>query len=587
MNWVVFLALSWLPGLVAGSVPIYKVKETVPLPKHWVKHSLPASNLTVTLKIGLAQSDFDTLERHLYQVSDPDHSNYGNHLSKAEVEALVSPKPETLMLVETWLASHGIADDQLAWSSASDWITLSLPLSLAETMLNTTYFVWKHVASEEYLVRTTSYSLPLDIHHHIDVIQPTTNFAQFKNHRSTLHRVADNAATAIPPDASCQYATTLRCIQQTYNATGYKPSPHVDNSIAVTGYLDFYANIKDLQMFYKDQRPEAVNSSFEFVSVHGGINPQDPQLAGDEADLDVQFAFGLSYPIKSTFYSTAGSPPFNPNNHTTSNTNEPYTDWLDFILKEEQPPLAISTSYGDDEDTVPESFAIRVCKGFAQLGARGVSLMFSSGDSGVGDGESDPSYQTCQANDGTGRTRFIPIFPASCPYVTAVGGTQLTVNPNEPETAASLSGGGFSWYFPRPSYQDTAVKTFLKKLPHGTYNGLFNPDGRGIPDVSALSANFRIVWRGGIAYERGTSAAAPTFTGLVALLNDARLRAGKKPLGFLNPLLYSKGLLGFNDVTSGNAPGCGTDGFNATAGWDPVTGLGSIDFGKLREIVTR
>jgi tripeptidyl-peptidase I len=67
----------------------------------------------------------------------------------------------------------------------------------------------------------------------------------------------------------------------------------------------------------------------------------------------------------------------------------------------------------------------------------------------------------------------------------------------------------------------------------------------------------------------GTSAATPTFAGFVSLLNDARLRAGSGPLGFLNPLLYGKGIQGLTDITSGNNPGCGTQGFNATVGWDP------------------
>lgn len=60
----------------------------------------------------------------------------------------------------------------------------------------------------------------------------------------------------------------------------------------------------------------------------------------------------------------------------------------------------------------------------------------------------------------------------------------------------------------------------------------------------------------------GTSASAPTFAAIVALLNDAMLAAGRPPLGFLNPLLYLKGAAGLNDITAGNAPGCGTPGFN-------------------------
>ncbi|KAG5721923.1 hypothetical protein E4T56_gene14935, partial [Termitomyces sp. T112] len=121
--------------------------------------------------------------------------------------------------------------------------------------------------------------------------------------------------------------------------------------------------------------------------------------------------------------------------------SRPYTDWLEFVLNRTDTPLVISTSYGDDEQSVPKSFAIRACRCFAQLGLRGISLLFSSGDGGVGDNDPDPSTQQCFSNDGKNETKFIPSFPASCPYVTTVGGTT-----NIPEVAVSrfFSGGGFS-----------------------------------------------------------------------------------------------------------------------------------------------
>jgi len=69
-------------------------------------------------------------------------------------------------------------------------------------------------------------------------------------------------------------------------------------------------------------------------------------------------------------------------------------------------------------------------------------------------------------------------------------------------------------------------------------------------------------------------------------LNDARLKAGLPSLGFLNPFLYSKGFAGLNDITVGHNAGCGTEGFNATVGWDPVTGLGTPNFQKLKALLT-
>jgi tripeptidyl-peptidase-1 len=134
-----------------------------------------------------------------------------------------------------------------------------------------------------------------------------------------------------------------------------------------------------------------------------------PKLVIPQADLDVQYAGSLSYPTPNTYYITGGSPPYNPDSATTSNTNEPYLDWLEFILDQKNGtiPQTISTSYGDDEQTVPPDYANSVCKLFAQLGMRGVSLLFSSGDFGVG-------LEPCLSNDGAKRREFIPVFPASC-----------------------------------------------------------------------------------------------------------------------------------------------------------------------------
>ena len=71
--------------------------------------------------------------------------------------------------------------------------------------------------------------------------------------------------------------------------------------------------------------------------------------------------------------------------------------------------------------------------------------------------------------------------------------------------------------------------------------------------------------------EIGTSASSPTFASIVALLNDRLIAAGRSPLGFLNPWLYSTASGAFNDVVGGSNPGCGTSGFEALEGWDPVS----------------
>ena len=74
-----------------------------------------------------------------------------------------------------------------------------------------------------------------------------------------------------------------------------------------------------------------------------------------------------------------------------------------------------------------------------------------------------------------------------------------------------------------------------------------------------------------------------TVAGIISLLNDYLLASGKKPLGWLNPLLYIPGFTGLNDITSGSNSGCNTDGFSAIVGWDPVrlARLASLSFSAL------
>ena len=254
---------------VAAAPRFYSVKEEVNSPIGWVKHSRPPPDHNLILRIGLPQPNFHLLEKSLYEVSDPDHKRYGQHLSKSEVEALVAPHPESIDLVNEWLSTFGVTEDSLVRSPARDWVTLKIPVSLAEKMLDTvgflkiwlpvlalnhlfqTYHVWKHTESGDYLVRTTSYSLPSHLHDHVDVIQPTTMFGRFKQHRSTVvpagpdaiianfdsNAVAIDSGSGVTVNPSCNKTITIQCLQELYNAVGVVPSATINNSIAVTAYL--------------------------------------------------------------------------------------------------------------------------------------------------------------------------------------------------------------------------------------------------------------------------------------------------------------------------------------------------------------
>ena len=254
-------------------------------------------------------------------------------------------------------------------------------------------------------------------------------------------------------------------------------------------------------------------------------------------------------------------------------SNEPYLEWLTYMLDldDEDLPQTVSTSYGEEEQSIPREYAIKTCNMFRDLGARGVSILFSSGDSGPGN--------SCVSNVNN-KTWFEPTFPAGCPWVTAVGATIGT----NPERAVTFSSGGFSSYYAQPSYQKSAVSAYLGKIGD-TYAEYFNRSGRAIPDVAGQGSNFAVWDKGNLAALSGTSASSPVVAGIVALLNAARRTQGKPPLGFLNPWLYN--ITGaFTDITAGYGGGCWGSvkpnaKWNATVGWDPVTGLGTPRFASL------
>jgi len=256
----------------------------------------------------------------------------------------------------------------------------------------------------------------------------------------------------------------------------------------------------------------------------------------------------------------------------------------------------ISVSYGQIEGVLPQFYQERQCREWMKLALQGVSVIFSSGDSGVANRYNANYNNTCLNEeygyvDQDGK-RFSPSFPATCPYVTAVGATNLRnssiyggeVAVAQPNGLLSYySGGGFSSIFPTPSFQSNAVKGYLESYAPKYGESVFNSSGRGYPDVSALGLKLATVFLNRTVGMGGTSVSAPIFASIINLLNEERLEAGKKPIGFLNPLMYKNPDM-FNDVTDGSNPGCGTQGFPASKGWDPSTGLGTPNYEKMKKV---
>ncbi|KAL9098583.1 MAG: hypothetical protein Q9163_005792 [Psora crenata] len=583
------------PPPASELVPLEKLRE---IPHGWQQDRATGAAEMLRFRIAIKQENAFQFEQHLLTISDPDHPNYGQHMKREELKAMLRPSEAATFAILTWLQSQGVPPTHI--QDNGDWINFYVPTTEAERILHTKFYYYRNKMAGIERIRTLQYSVPQNLHQYIHMIQPTTRFGQIQPQRSTIsehfeigpsykdmHRYPSSNLNV----SFCNTTITPQCLRHLYNIGDFRGSNSNGGRIGVCGYLEEYAKVADFQAFTKTYAPYAAGENFTYVLINGGLSTQNDTVDDDvEANLDAQYAYPLSYPTPGYYYSTGGRGQLIPDldqPNQAANQNEPYLDFLHYILSQpdDQLPTTLTTSYGEDEQSVPEAYSNQTCSLFAQLGARGVSVLFSSGDTGPG--------SACQTNDGKNTTRFLPVFPAACPYVTSVGGTVHV----RPEQAIGFSSGGFSDRFPRPSYQDTAVTEYLSILGD-TWQGLYNPAGRGFPDVAAQAYNYTVIDQGREIRVGGTSAASPAFAGVVSLLNSARLSQGRRPLGFLNPFIYKYGYKGLTDIVDGSSKGCtGTDtysglsapfvpnaGWAAVPGWDPVTGYGTPNFPLLLEL---
>ncbi|KAH9164752.1 subtilisin-like protein [Lactarius sanguifluus] len=547
------------------------------IPGKWESIGQPPVGTTIDLRIALKPHREHALTDAIHEVSNPKHPKYGAYLSKEQVAKLVAPHPYTLKLVETWLRHHGVSLSNVSTSHGGNWLTVTrVPVSAANELLGASYQLYRYAGTNETILRTAGYALPAALHVHVQTVAPTTYFGSPMTLRKSSRGHRGRAVAALSTRDGLVTPAILRSM---YNSVTYQPAATEQNRIGVMGFHGEYASDEDLDNFMRQFRSDANDPTFLVIDIND--SGYDPNKPGWEANIDMQYTQGMAWPTPHVFYSIGGlAEEFIPDSFTPVNTNEPYLGWLDTMIGSEDVPQTISTSYGGDEQTFPPDYATSVCELFGQLGARGVSILFSSGDEGVGGGD-------CKKNDGSGVVRFQPIFPATFthhsttrfagPWVTSVGGTM-----EHPEVAASLSSGGFSNVFKRPDYQTDAVLGFFQQLGD-QYSGLYNASSRGFPDVAAQAMDFVIILDDELKLVDGTSCSVPVIAGIISLLNDYQLSKNRPVLGFLNPWLYSTASQGFNDITSGSNPGCDTDGFSAVPGWDPVTGLGTPDFQRLLE----
>ncbi|KAH9016942.1 subtilisin-like protein [Lactarius pseudohatsudake] len=536
------------------------------VPENWESLGNPLSGTTIDLYVALKAHRENALIDTLYQVSDPNHPRYGKYLSKEQVAELVSPPPATLEFVNSWLKYHGVPSSSVSMTHGGTALTLSgISIMQANALLGASYQLYRHVETNETVIRTVGYALPDALHGLVQTVVPTTCFSTPHTQWKSPRKRSGGATARLKKPVSGEPVTVLSRVyvdeystppylRYFYTTVDYTPAAADRNALGIVGMLNEYPNPEDLATFMSEYRTDGTEATFTVIQVNGG--GYDPTNPTGESNLQTQYAVAMTYPTPVIFYSVGRGP---------AGTTDWFVSWLRYILAEDNIPRTISISYIiGDERVIPDNYATWVCDQFGMLGARGISVLIATGDDGVGRGN-------CVTADGS--VRFYTLFPATCPYVTAVGGT----DGHDPEVGASISGGGFSNIFIRPEYQEQAVTTFLQRQGN-EYEGNYNASNRGIPDLSAQVYRYPVYVDGQLFLGQGTTAATPIVASVISLLNDYLISQGKATLGFLNPWLYGPGRSGPDDIQYGSNPGCNTDGFDARVGWDPVTGIGSPHF---------
>jgi kumamolisin len=462
-----------------------------------------------------------------------------------DAESARAPALRRLVTRDDWADVHGASDEDLTavaqfaldagftvteLDSARRAVRLSGPVSAAVDAFEAT-MEGRYRAADgggEYRGRSGALTVPAAL---ADVVAGVFGIDDRPQGRPQVrrHAQAQAAASFTPVQVAEAYAFPS-------GATGRGQTVGI---VELGGGFD----TSDLTTYFKELGITA--PSVTAVSVDGGQNdPGADEDADGEVMLDIEVVGAVAPGVAIAVY-------FAPN------TDQGFIDAVSTAVHDTtHKPSVVSVSWGESEDAWTQQARTQMEQILTEAAGLGVTVTVAAGDNGSTDGVTDGEQHVD--------------FPASAPHALACGGTSLRASGatidsetvwNDPGDGAT--GGGISRQFAVPSYQANA------NLP---VNVDTQATGRGVPDVSGDAdpqTGYEIRVDGAQETVGGTSAVAPLWAGLTALLNE-QLGA---PLGFAQPLLYALlGSASFHDITSGN-----NGSYAAGPGWDACTGLGSPD----------
>ncbi|KAL9940154.1 hypothetical protein V8E36_000859 [Tilletia maclaganii] len=563
----VALALAMGPASSLALINPFQAPQTIN--KLWQAVGLPDLAAPFKTTLQLTEADLSGLSVRMNQIAA---EGSGKWLSDEELKTYVTPSADTVATVTKYLTAQGVNPSTIEYSKFGDQVTFVSSIGNLQSLFNTKFENFKLNVDQGFVVpRAKNYTIPSALHGLVKSAYPISSFgvpkqlAPIKTSRDTSSEIQERADFT-----KCNSsAVTPACLRDAYKTSTYTPSTSSVFDISIISLIGQNFKQSDLTSFLKRYRPDAASYKPQVKDTAGGLT-LEILPAGIEVMLDIETSVAQTYPLSNRIL----------NYGSQLSQGDLFNLVAQYYLNMDpsQRPGVISISYGSDESDMTQADAQTMCDSMQKLTAGGTTVVVASGDAGVsGNGNSG-----CTAAG----SAFVPTYPGGCPYILSVGATEKF-----PETMVSIagsrftSGAGFSNYFPRPSYQDSAVSSYLSQI--GSLNaGQYNASGRSFPDLAAAGSNYTIIQNAQNSLVGGTSAACPMVASILTLINDARKVAGKGRVGFVHPTLYANPGA-FQDITQGSSIECGPDGssgFSAASGFDTPSGLGAPRFTQLKSI---
>jgi tripeptidyl-peptidase I len=436
--------------------------------------------------IAVKQQNLDRIESLLYQVSDVQSSRYGQHLTFTQVGEIVA-NPQATAAVSSWLTENHVTIK--TQSTYGEYLTCEASISVLEELFETEFYEFEVSANyplhetRTKVIRATSYSIPEYLDEHIHAIYRVVSVPPPITYRPVISRMPSSSRD-----------TSLMEVKNFPNFSAYAYPYSLRTAYHVTDVGSDLTNqtiFGSLEQTFLPSDLAAFQSKFGLpdmpVAAYYGDVPDNSICNSDsaiencgEASLDVQYIAAIANEVPTTYF-------YNPP------SDSDLLGFLTTVASFENPTSVYSISYGTYEIFLSNREIASFNTEAMKLGLRGVTIIAASGDDGVAGYLFRSQFSIIECG-------YFANFPASSPYVTAVGGTMFGLSTGKPEITCSAaqgsqitSGGGFSNSISAPSFQQTAINRYFSGLTNRPKQSLYQPydrSKRGYPDLSLAADQY-------------------------------------------------------------------------------------------------